>query len=40
VLEVTSGQFRAVLDEVPALAHKLMTAMAGRVRDLDTSLLG
>ena len=40
VLEVTSGQFRAVLDEVPALAHKLMAAMAGRVRNLDNSLLG
>jgi len=40
VLEVTSGQFRAVLDEVPALAHKLMSALAGRVRNLDTSLLG
>jgi len=40
VLEVTSGQFRAVLDEVPALAHKLMAAMAGRVRNLDASPIG
>lgn len=40
VLELTRGQFRAVLDEIPTLAHKLMSTLAGRVRTLDNSLLG
>ncbi|MDP2293310.1 MAG: cyclic nucleotide-binding domain-containing protein [Actinomycetota bacterium] len=40
VLELTRGQFRAVLDEIPTLAHKLMSTLAGRVRNLDNSLLG
>ncbi len=40
VLVISRGQFRAVLDDVPTLTHKLLTAMAGRVRDLDRNILG
>jgi CRP-like cAMP-binding protein len=29
-------EFLSVLDEVPALAHKLMVSMAARLRDADT----
>lgn len=29
-------EFGAVLDQVPAVAHKLLVAMAGRLRDADT----
>ena len=31
---------RASLDEVPAIAHKLLAALAGRVRELDTKTYG
>ena len=29
-------EFGAVLDQVPAVAHKLLVSMAGRLRDADT----
>lgn len=40
VLVIESGQFRAVLDDIPTLTHKLLAAMAGRIRNLDQSVLG
>jgi CRP-like cAMP-binding protein len=40
VLVISRGQFRAVLEEVPMLSHKLLATMAGRLRNLDTRLLG
>ncbi|MEZ5271841.1 MAG: cyclic nucleotide-binding domain-containing protein [Ilumatobacteraceae bacterium] len=40
VLEIAGAEFRRVLDEVPAVTHKLLTTMAARVRDLDTAVLG
>ncbi|MGB8859856.1 MAG: cyclic nucleotide-binding domain-containing protein [Ilumatobacteraceae bacterium] len=40
VLVISRGQFRAVLDDIPSLSHKLLAAMAGRVRNLDESVLG
>ncbi len=33
-------QFLGVLDEVPALSHKLLATLAGRVRDLDRQYFG
>jgi CRP/FNR family transcriptional regulator, cyclic AMP receptor protein len=40
VLVISRGQFRAVLDGIPALSHKLLASLAGRVRDLDRNVLG
>ena len=40
LLVLTQGTFMAVVLDVPALCQKLMSALAGRVRDLDTLLLG
>lgn len=40
VLVFSHGDFRAVLDDIPTLAHKLLASMAGRIRNLDTGLLG
>lgn len=40
VLVISRGQFRAVLEEVPALTHKLLAELAGRVRNLDSAVLG
>ena len=37
---VSQRHFLAVLDEVPALAHKLLAALAGRIRDLDRAYYG
>ncbi len=33
-------QFAGVLDEVPSLSRKVMKALAGRVRDLDSKMFG
>jgi CRP/FNR family cyclic AMP-dependent transcriptional regulator len=33
-------EFAALLDEVPTLAHKLMQAMAAKIRELDTQIYG
>jgi CRP/FNR family cyclic AMP-dependent transcriptional regulator len=35
VLVIDQRHFLGVLDEVPALAHKLMASLASRIRDLD-----
>ena len=40
VLVIGRGQFRAVLDDIPTLTHKLLAALAGRIRNLDQSVLG
>jgi CRP-like cAMP-binding protein len=39
VLEITGGQFRLVLDEVPAIRLKLLATLASRVRELDRARL-
>ena len=40
VLVLGPREFSAVLDEVPALAHKLLAALAARIRELDTKVFG
>ena len=40
LLLITQRHFAAVLDEVPALSHKLLAALAGRIRDLDRHYYG
>ncbi|HRE01254.1 MAG TPA: cyclic nucleotide-binding domain-containing protein [Ilumatobacteraceae bacterium] len=40
LLVITQRHFTAVLDEVPALSHRLMQALAGRIRELDRSYYG
>ena len=40
VLVIGRGQFRAVLDDIPTLTHNPLAAMAGRIRNLDQSVLG
>lgn len=38
LLVLGQREFSAVLDEVPGMAHKLLAAMAERIRDADTKL--
>ena len=40
VLVLGPREFSAVLDEVPALAHKLLAALASMVRELDEKTFG
>jgi CRP/FNR family cyclic AMP-dependent transcriptional regulator len=40
VLVLDQRGFSGVLDEVPALAHKMMAALAARVRELDRKVYG
>ena len=40
LLVIGQRQFLGVLDEVPALGHKLMSTLAGRIRDLDRQYYG
>ena len=40
VLVLDQRHFAAVIDSVPALAHKLLSALAGRIRDLDRQTFG
>ena len=40
VLVLGQREFAGVLDEVPGLARKLLSAMAGRLRDADTKAIG
>jgi len=35
VLVIAQREFAALIDDVPAIAHKLLAALAGRVRALD-----
>jgi hypothetical protein len=37
---ITQRHFSAVIDEVPALAHKLLASLAGRIRELDRQYYG
>lgn len=37
---LSQRNFMGVLDEVPALAHKLLATLAGRIRDLDRQYYG
>ena len=39
LLVLGQREFSAVLDEVPGLAHKLLTIMAGRLREADAKAL-
>jgi CRP/FNR family cyclic AMP-dependent transcriptional regulator len=40
VLVLGPREFSGVLDEVPLLAHKLLAALAARIRELDTKIFG
>jgi CRP/FNR family cyclic AMP-dependent transcriptional regulator len=40
VLVLGPREFSAVLDEVPQLAHKLLTALAQQIRELDKKAFG
>ena len=40
VLVISRGHFRSLIDDVPALSHKLLAALAGRIRDLDSAVRG
>jgi CRP-like cAMP-binding protein len=40
VLVLGPREFSGVLDEVPTLAHKLLTALAQRIRELDEKTYG
>ena len=40
LLVLEARAFAAVIDEVPALAHKLMASLATRIRDLDRQSYG
>jgi CRP/FNR family cyclic AMP-dependent transcriptional regulator len=40
LLLLSQRHFLAVVDEVPALSHKLMASLAGRIRDLDRQYYG
>jgi len=40
LLLITQRHFLAVVDDVPALAHKLLGSLASRIRDLDRQYYG
>jgi CRP/FNR family cyclic AMP-dependent transcriptional regulator len=40
VLVIRQQNFTGILDEVPALAHKMLATLAGRIRDLDRQTYG
>lgn len=40
VLVLGVREFAGIIDEVPPIAHKLMKALAGRIRELDTQHFG
>lgn len=33
-------EFASIIDEVPSISHKLLRALAARIRDLDTQIYG
>ncbi len=39
-LVLTTREFAGLLDEIPGVAHKIMAALAGRIRQLDAKLAG
>ena len=40
VLVLDQRHFTSVIDEVPAITHKIMSVLAGRIRDLDRQIYG
>ena len=36
---ISQRNFMPVLDDVPSISHKLLAALAGRIRDLDRAVL-
>jgi CRP-like cAMP-binding protein len=40
LLLLSQRHFMAVVDDVPALSHKLMASLAGRIRELDRQYYG
>ncbi len=40
VLVLGAREFAAIVDDVPAIAHKLLKTLAARIRDLDTKTYG
>ena len=40
LLVISQRQFLGVLDQVPALSHKLLATLAGRIRELDRQYFG
>lgn len=40
VLVLGAREFAGLVDEVPPIAHKLLKALAGRIRELDTKTFG
>lgn len=40
VLVIDQRHFLGVIDEVPALSHKLLASLAGRIRDFDRKYYG
>jgi len=40
LLVINQRQFLAVIDEVPALSHKLMASLAARIREFDRQYFG
>lgn len=40
VLVISQRQFMAVIDAIPALSHKLLATLAGRIRELDRQYFG
>jgi CRP/FNR family transcriptional regulator, cyclic AMP receptor protein len=40
VMVISQRNFMGVIDEVPALAHKLLATLAGRIRDFDRQYYG
>ena len=40
VLVLDQRHFAAVIDDVPAITHKIMSVLAGRIRDLDRQIYG
>ncbi len=40
VLVLGAREFAGIVDEVPAIAHKLLKSLAARIRELDTKAFG
>lgn len=40
LLVLSTREFTGVVDQVPGLAHKIMAALASRIRELDTKVYG
>ena len=40
MLVISQRQFLAVIDAIPAISHKLLATLAGRIRELDRQYFG